>query len=209
MKNLVILGTIAVLLGGFVYYTLFTTPAYEIAQEANDSLSQLESEVEKVPPEPVVPEQGVGTLESLRLLGASAECTISYTPTGSSSAPVEGTYFVNKGMMRGDFLTDSPELGGQILSSMIMTDDQLYVWSEIAGKSYGFKTPKGTLSESENNVNTPIGMDTDVDYQCKSWKEVDGSIFIPPSDVLFNDMSALQRTGMEYGTIYEEGSGVQ
>lgn len=208
MKNLAILGTIAVLLAGFIYYTLFITPAHEIAQEASDSISQLDAEAEAKVSTPTVPEQGDDTLESIRLTGASAECTISYTPT-NGSAPVEGTYFVNEGKMRGDFLTTTPEMEGQILSSMIMTEDQLYVWSEIEGKSYGFKTPKGTLNESEDGVKTPIGLETKVDYQCKPWKEIDSSIFIPPSDVLFNDMSALQRTGMEYGTIYEEGSGLQ
>jgi hypothetical protein len=162
-----------------------------------------------VPPPPVVPEQGVGTLESLRLLGTAAECTINYVAE-DGSAPVEGTYFVSEGKMRGDFLITSPEMEEQILSSMIMTDDQLYVWSVIEGESYGFKAPKATLSESDTEVKTPIGLETNVDFKCKAWKEVDNSVFIPPNDVLFSDMSALQKAGMEYGTIYEtEGESLE
>ncbi|MEY3784345.1 MAG: hypothetical protein RLZZ230_667 [Candidatus Parcubacteria bacterium] len=208
MKYLAILGVAAFMLIGFVYYTLFITPAHDLSQEAGDSLAKLADDSKVVPPRPVVPEQGTGTLNSLRLLGANAECTIVYKPADGTSA-IEGTYFVSGGSMRGDFLIDMPEVSEKVLSSMILNGADVYVWSVISGQSYGVKMATADVSQTEGRSNTPVGLDVDVEYKCKPWAVVDGSVFVPPSNVLFKDAKELQKTGMEYGTVYEEGTGEQ
>lgn len=203
MKNVTILGVVALAIVGFVYFTLFSTPAHEMKGEAQDSMEEYTGQLseKKVVPEP---RQGIGTLESLRLGGEDMECTISYSNEEQQSS-VEGTYFVSGGSMRGDFLTEAPDLSGQILSSMIINDvEVLYVWSEIEGVSYGIKMNLGEAAGSEVEAHEPVALDAEVRYDCKPWENVDRTVFVPPSDILFQDMNELMRSGMEYGTVYEE-----
>lgn len=147
---------------------------------------------------------GTGTLESLRLLGDDVECTIAYV-LEDGEQPAEGTFFASEGKIRGDFLVPSPDLVGQNLSSMILDGQTMYTWTEIDGEAYGVKI---NLTDFVNNgVDTyePVSMDAEVSYECKPWLTVDDSVFVPPTDVLFQDMSLLLKSGMEYGTVYEEG----
>lgn len=203
MKNVVILSVATVAIIGFAYFALFSTPANELVNEVEDTMNELSSDpaVTSIVPEP---RKGSGTLESLRLLNEDLECTISYTSTEQQSK-VEGTYFVSGGSIRGDFLTESPDLSGQILSSMIIDNGLMYVWSEIEGKQYGVKVDLSATDQSDAEAHEPIPMDDEVTYDCKPWKSVDRTVFTPPATVLFQDISQLMRSGMEYGNLYEVG----
>jgi hypothetical protein len=106
--------------------------------------------------------------------------------------------------MRGDFLTPTPDLSGQVLSSMIINDSYFYVWTEIEGQSYGIKTDLSLPSDATLDAREPVPLDDIVMYNCKPWKNVDRTVFVPPSTVLFQDSNELMQGGMEYGTIYEE-----
>lgn len=203
MKNVLILAVAAVVIAGFAYFALFSTPANELAGEAEDTMDELSVETTPAPEVPE-PRQGKGTLDSLRLLNEDLECTVSYTNIEQQSK-VEGTYFVSDGSMRGDFLTESPDLTGQILSSMIIDDGLMYMWSEIEGEQYGFKMDLSKASTPEVASQEPVSLDTEVDYDCKVWTNVDRTVFTPPATVLFRDMSQLMQGGMEYGTVYEAG----
>jgi hypothetical protein len=200
MKYLGILAAVAVVLVGFIYYLLFATPIYKPADDVGVSVvpSATESEVTEVEPR-----QGVGTLSNLRLLGENLECTILYEDENTFST-VEGTYFVSDGDMRGDFLTEAPDLSGQVLSSIIVKDDMMYMWSEIEGELYGVKVDLALVEDDAVDTNEPVDLDADVEYDCKPWPQVDRTVFEPPSSVLFQDVSALLRGGMQYGTIYDE-----
>lgn len=183
---------------------LFAAPAYELTDKAAESAAQYEvSDTTTVTGE-VEPKQGFGTLAELRLLGENLECTVSFTDEENNTS-VEGTYFVSGNNMRGDFLTDAPDLSGQILTSMIIKDNISYVWSEIEGEMYGMKMDLSLAESTSADTNEPIDMDATVSYDCKPWPLVDGTVFEPPQTVLFQDMNALLRSGMEYGTIYNEG----
>ena len=148
---------------------------------------------------------GSGTLRELQQLGRDIECVITYT--ADSGTATEGTYFVSDGSIRGDFLTDAPDLQGQILSSLIMDERMIYVWSEIEGEQYGMKmlVPENEAAAVEPAAETPVSMDEPVTYDCKPWPNVDKTIFVPPSDVLFQDYSELMQAGMQEGVLYEEG----
>lgn len=202
MKNIVIIGVVAVVaLGGFAYFTFFTTPAYEFVTEAEDTADALsiESVADAVVPEP---KKGTGTLESLRLLNEDLECTIVVATEGQQST---GTYFVSEGSMRGDFLTDAPDMTGQMLSSMIIDGEMMYVWSEIEGGMYGVKMDLVQAANPEAAVREPVSRNTTVEYDCKPWINVDRTVFVPPATVLFQDMNQRMQGGMEYGTVYETG----
>ena len=169
----------------------------------NPVTETVSSQEEKPAPEPF---SGSGTLASLMNRGESLECTISYQVTNSPA--VEGTYFVNDGRIRGDFITTVPEMGGDVLSSLIMADGEMYSWSDIGGQQYGVKVVLSETSEAATTpqgVTPPVPNDATVVYDCRPWLIVDNSIFEPPSSVLFQDYSSVMGAGMEYGTIYNEG----
>lgn len=204
MKNVALVVVAVATIGGFLYFALFSTPANEIANEAENKADELS--IESAPTASTQESlEGKGTLEYLRLLNKDMECTISYTNPEQQST-VEGTYFVSEGSMRGDFLTASPDLSGQILSSMIINNNLMYVWSEIEGGQYGITIDTSKTQESSLQSHEPISMNVDVAYNCKSWKSVDRTVFVPPTTVIFRTMDELMRGGMEYGNIYEVGS---
>lgn len=203
MKYVGILGLLAVLLVGFGYYTLFATPANETADQIGSDREAFSVEAtDVVLEEKNEPKQGIGTLDELRLLGEDLECKIVYAPN-DGSASVEGTYFVSDGNMRGDFLTDLPDLSGQMLSSMIIDGTTMYMWSEIEGETYGAKMALSSL-DATANTNEPVSLDADVTYDCVVWENVDTTVFLPPSDTLFQDLDTAFGVGMEYGTIFQE-----
>lgn len=203
MKKIVLLGVIAVALVVFGYFALFSTPASKMAEEAkmvSDGLSVDAPAGTAAPAQ----RQGIGSLDYLRTLGEDLECTIAYKDEAEQSS-VNGTYFVSGAKMRGDFLTTSADMPDQILSSMIIDGETMYMWSEIEGGLYGVKTDLAAATTPATDGREPVPLDKDVDYDCKPWREVDGTVFVPPSEVIFQDMSKLMQGGMEYGTLYEDG----
>ncbi len=202
MKNIAILAVVAIALLTFGYITLFSTPAQKMADEAAEVAAELSLDSTSTT-SAAASRQGTGSLEMLRLLGEDLECTIIYTDSDQKTS-VEGTYFVSAGNMRGDFLTPTPDLSGQVLSSMIIDDTNFYVWTEIEGQSYGIKTDLSLPSDATLDAREPVPLDNAVAYDCKPWKNVDRTVFVPPSTVLFQDSNELMQGGMEYGTIYEE-----
>ncbi|MCA9362597.1 hypothetical protein KC906_04430, partial [Candidatus Kaiserbacteria bacterium] len=202
MKNVVILGVLAVLVVVVGYFMLFGTSEQAVTGETPDEQAQ---QVAPIPTEETTsPRLGSGTLEDLRLLGENMECTISYTDEAQGSI-VEGTYFVSEGSMRGDFLIDAPDYSGKVVSSMIVDDQMMYVWSDINGQLFAVKMDLSLIEDSTVETNEPVKLDEEVNYNCTPWVAVDRTVFMPPNDVVFQDMSALMRTGMEYGTMYEGG----
>jgi hypothetical protein len=147
---------------------------------------------------------GESTLSQLRALNENLECQITFQENidGEEST---GTYFVNDGRVRGDFLIDAPDLSAKILSSIIIDDRYLYAWSEIEGEKYGTKMEVSTLTTGDGvESGQAISLDTEVKYDCAPWLVVDNSIFAPPGDVLFQDLSMLMEAGMEEALLYEE-----
>ncbi len=201
MKYVAILGVLAVVVAGFAYYALFSTPANQTATEAAKTQAEL-SVVQADSAQSMEPKSGVGTLESIVLLKEDLECEINYTPE-TGGEPVEGTYFVSDGEVRGDFLIDSPDLTGKVLSSMIMTDTEMFVWTEFGEQVYGVKVELGTLGDAPLETNEPVAMDVPVGYECRPWPNVDRTVFEPPRNVIFQDLTQLMNAGMEYGTVYE------
>lgn len=94
--------------------------------------------------------------------------------------------------MRGDFIL--PEVATGSVSSIIMRDNTMYNWSIIEGVVHGVKYDLSTMataqsSEKAPEAKGPVPVDQPVNYECKPWLIVDGSIFEPPTDVLFRDVA--------------------
>ena len=200
MKVIISLVIVAVLVGAVALFGLVggnseqdvsgTTEAVEMADQAEESKLQTFL--------------GEGSLLDVQNFGVNVECRISYDDPELLN-PVIGTYFVSRGRIRGDFQMNVPELGGETVSSIIVSDDMFYSWSNINGESYGVKFAADTPNMDNSVVKEPVPSDARVSYDCTEWRTVDNSIFEPPSEVLFQDMSNLMNSGMEYGTIYEDG----
>ena len=143
---------------------------------------------------------GVGTLTELAAKGSDLECQVVYEQAGAEG-DVEGTFFTSKGNYRGDFMVPAAEFGGKILSSMIVGNNSMYVWSTINNDTFGFKTDVASAQSNKVDAKEPVPLDKPVKYSCVDWTEVDGSVFVPPADVTFQDLNAVINAGMEYGTL--------
>lgn len=143
---------------------------------------------------------GVGTLMELQTLGKSLECQIIFERADSEGA-IEGTYFTDKGALRGDFIVPAPEFGGTILSSMIVGGTSMYVWSTIDDDTFGFKSDITKRESEKVDSNEPVPLDAQIKYTCADWNSVDGSIFVPPANVRFQDLNTVLERGIEDGTI--------
>ncbi len=177
----------------------------EDKQEVEDIVKEDEVSEIEVKPTSVI---GEGSLSELLARNENLECSISYKQNVNNDDVVEGSYFTSNGKMRGDFLTK--DSGQEVLSSMIIRDGEFYSWSVIEGEKFGMKasvdqfTQVGDDESKPKADNGPVSLDDSVKYDCKPWNNVDGSVFEPPTDVLFRDYNAIINTGMEYGNIYEE-----
>jgi hypothetical protein len=202
MKYVGILGVGAILLVGFAYYTLIAGPTAPVAPErSSDDITFNEA----TPVDPLDQDReefaGAGTLANLVARNESLECQLTYIPNPLEDE-ITGSFFTADGKVRGDFLVSTPDLNGQMLSSVIFDGDTLYSWSEIDGELYGFKLETDSFVSNEENDTAPIPDNTEVQYDCLTWPAVDYTIFEPPTSVLFTDMTDFSGV-METGTIYE------
>jgi len=201
-----ILVGLAVLVAGFGYYLLFSNSDEGLQQ---DNLAKISEEAgdaglaEKING----PTQGVGTFANLQLLNQDLECDISYYRQYQGSV-IEGKYFVSEGKIRGDFLSDAPDLSSKIPSSIIIDDTTIYTWSKIDGKYYGVKSTVGADDDVVSNEGV-VSLNQGISYECKSWPAVNLEIFTPPSDVLFRDMNTMMNSDMEYGTVYKDEKSIE
>lgn len=211
--NIKLLGVIVVVLGiasGIFFWQLGRTSDQvgEVGRAPAVAVDTLSDE-----PSANDPISGRGAMATLLALGRDLECQITYegeAVTPDSEVGSEGTVFMSGGAVRGDFMVTAEAGAEPILSSMIIKDDTMYLWSVIEGESWGMKTSvSATASATSPQLETqePVGLNDAVAYDCKPWIGVDRSVFVPPSDVLFRDLSTIMEGGMEYGTTFE-ASGV-
>lgn len=130
-----------------------------------------------------------GTLQDLFARGTSMQCDFSYADEQGASA--EGTVYVSGDKMRGMF-TSSVD-GTAYTSSMIQDGTYSYVWSEDQKQGTKFKVDPAELEAAQEELKTqqesPDLQNMQVDYSCRPWTP-DSSMFTPPSDVEFIDMTA-------------------
>jgi len=205
MKNILLFSIVgAVVVGGIALFMIFSSDSEKNVKTDGAEIVQKE----KVAEETMLPLTGMDSLSAIMALGQNLECTITYNPQVDDESVIEGTYFTSRGRMRGDFVVES--MGSQLVSSVILDTEAMYSWSEIEGNKYGMKM---TLSELQNaqaddslpGANEAVPLDEVVSYDCKPWLVVDGSIFVPPNDIIFTNYGDMINMGMEFGNIYEGG----
>lgn len=205
MRNILLLSIGgAVVVGGVALFMLFGTEPVPSQTTENNEVAESEAEVETVS----APFSGTDTMQALLARGENLECTISYQVNGGTDITTEGSYFTSRGRMRGDFIVNSQ--GIEAVSSIILANDMMYSWTDVAGQRYGMKMSTAEFETAQTDETVPdaqeaVPMDAQVSYECKPWVAVDGSIFEPPTDIVFTEYSSAMNAGMEFGTVYEGG----
>jgi hypothetical protein len=193
-KSLIILGVILLVIAATATVAIFGRTKEKPMTKGVEEVS-----VEGVgAPEGQKPLSGIGTLKDLQSKNMDLECRIVYTRT-PAEGNIEGTLFVSKGNLRGDFMVPAPEFGGKILSSMIVGGQSLYVWSKIDKNTFGFKSDIAAQKTKQIDTKEPIKLDVLVNYSCYDWVTGDGSVFVPPADVSFKDLGTVVEEGGESG----------
>lgn len=140
---------------------------------------------------------------SLYTDGQALECAITYIPNPVESE-ITGTIFTFAGQLRGDFVVPSPDLTGQIVTSVIIDDTTIWQWTDIDGQVIGSQQPLTSDESVLQRLVAPIGLTQDVQYNCLTWPNIDRTVFNPPPTVLFTEATTVQP---ETGTIYLEEAG--
>lgn len=139
---------------------------------------------------PTVTENKTSSLLDLLNLGKNQQCTFKTTTSGSKT---EGTFYIAQGKMRGDLKTTVD--GKEQEMSMIRDGDMNYIWG--SSLTTGIKM-KLSLDEISSNKQTSQYINTSdkLNYDCKDWR-VDSSLFTPPVDIKFTDLSAMMEKTKE------------
>lgn len=122
--------------------------------------------------------------------GKTQQCT--FDSSDPASGGINGTVYLSGNKMRGDFKIATE--GSQVNQiSMIRNGDDNYIWGEGFPGGTGIKM---TLSMDEYTSDAESKKYFDptqkVEYKCDSWV-VDSSVFTPPSNVKFSDISEMMK----------------
>lgn len=143
----------------------------------------------------------MGTFKDLMKKGEAVKCEYEVTMEGFAQ---KNTLYISGEKMRMDGVTNM--MGqGEIINHMISVDGYNYMWNEDGTK----KGTKMKMEEDESIVseddfedvqdqNVQMGFDTAVEMDCDKWKE-DKGIFIPPSEIIFDDFSEMMKNFGNYG----------
>lgn len=190
MKNTIIIGVLLVVAAGS-WWALSSKSADDVVN--TEAVSPLEQAA--TADDVVAVESGKGSLLGLLALGKSQECSFVVRVDGMTQ---EGTAFYDGGNARVDTLVTGAGTPEPMASYMIMDKvaGTMYMW----GTAQGNQGIKLALTESVDTPDAPstdaspqsVTPDMAVDYTCKPWR-VDGSVFVPPADVEFMDMTDMQK----------------
>jgi len=144
----------------------------------------------------------MGTFRDLMKKGEAVKCEYQVTMEGFDQ---KNTLYISGEKMRMDGVTKMAGQG-QITNHMISVDGYNYIWNED-GTKRGTKMKmegEGIANEDDfENVqdqNMQVDFDTAVNMDCDKWNE-DKKLFVPPSDITFDDFSEMLKGFENYGQI--------
>ena len=178
-KNLIVVAAVVILFilgaGGIFLFSKNSSP---VSQTQNQQQTQEKASNPKNP---------VNTLVNLLTSGQSVMCTFEYS--GESKNTSSGTVYIANGNMKGEFdVTDKD--GKKSHMQMIRNGDSNYIWGdEVDG---GIKMTLATKDlESDTSTNQYFDFNNNnVNYDCSAWS-ADNSVFTPPTDIKFTDLSSM------------------
>lgn len=125
--------------------------------------------------------------------GGSFKCTFSYDMKIAEPAKASGIYYFSNGKMRLESTMTPPNQ----TSFMIMNgkDDYVYSWSDFQNTGTKFKQDVDLSEAYKSTFYKDISKDPNApvyDFDCSKWN-VDSSLFVPPSNIQFQDMADLMK----------------
>lgn len=199
MKRNIIIGALLILLV-IVIGVVMATKVTKDALTTDESVSTVDSTTITLESASSTDEtvKGKGSLLSLLAMGRSQECTFVVRTDGVVQ---EGTAFYDGGNARVDTLVKSA--GAKEVASYMIMDQKtntMYLWGSAQGdQGIKMQLPDASAQTKAETSGMPtaqseptVAPDTDVDYDCKPWR-VDGSVFVPPANIEFMDMSEMQK----------------
>ena len=141
------------------------------------------------------------TLRDLMKKGDAIKCEYSVAMEGFEQ---KNTLYISGEKMRMDGTTNIPGQK-QITNHMINAEGYSYFWNEDgSGKGTKMKIEESIANEEDfENVqdqSMQMDLDTMIDMDCDKWKE-DKNIFVPPSNISFDDFSEMMKNFQNYGQI--------
>ncbi len=185
LKNnrLIIVAAVVIvflLAGGAVYLKLSKTAVNPQNQTANAS------------PTPKPTQAGKSPMKSLiDLLSQNQSLHCTFNNTTANGGVYQGTIYVANGNMRGNFSTT--ENNKETFANVIRKENETYVWTN--NSKTGFKMTVSIQDLSNNTqANQYVNSSEKINYSCFPWT-VDNSMFIPPANIQFTDVTSLMPHG--------------
>lgn len=188
------MGLLAVV-GGAGFYVM-SMGSMEPQAVTESDVSKVANKDENTPADEPVAITGKDSILALEAMGKDLQCDF---VVGEGDSRSEGTGFFSKGNVRVDTVIKGKNPNSPDAAYMIMNkdDDAMYTWTVVAGTAQGVKmsikeiSAMGSSTAGKNPVTQnkeQVRPETPVNYNCKPWR-VDASVFVPPTEVTFMDMS--------------------
>jgi len=126
------------------------------------------------------------TLAGLIALGQNLRCTFSVT--GTNGDTTNGTFYVSKANVRGDFTIKTTD-GKQNQVSMIRIGDTNYIWGSALPSGIKMTLSLDKIRQSAQ-VSQYQAVTQKTNYSCLPWN-VDASLFTPPANIKFTDVTSM------------------
>lgn len=136
------------------------------------------------------------SLTSLLKSGKTQKCTFSSQDIGGGNT--QGTAYLTTDKMRTDLTITSSDKTSMVY--VIRNGDDNYIWGSEFPNSTGLKMTL-SIDEYESNSDSREYFDPTkkLDYDCSGWT-VDSSVFVPPSNIKFSDLSSMMQGMMKSET---------
>ena len=187
------IGLLLVVIGGGIWWVSTTTDGDGSLDSVPEDVASEESATEA--------RDGTTSLRDLMLRGESVECTFTIAEDDGTIGTGVG-YFSEEQARVDSELVDADGFSYEV--SYIFSDDRVYTWGTMLdGQQFAVSMlvddehELDVLAEEDDDM---LGIDDEIEYSCQPWR-VDTSVFVPPADIEFMDMtSMLQQQMMEIDT---------
>lgn len=171
------IALVIILGGGAAFLYSKNKPAQEVTTSTSTQAPESETASNSL----------IGLLKS----GKTQQCN--FTVDGEDSSTT-GVVYVNGDKMRSDITIS--EAGEESDMYMIRSGNDNYIWGTTFPSNTGIKMTMD-LEELANDsqANKYVNPSENVDYDCNGWTP-DSSVFIPPADVKFSDISTFLQGAM-------------
>lgn len=196
-KNVII---VVVLLLLIVAAAFFFMGRSDDAPATSESESMTADTVAQTTPAEQTGDRGVRSFIELIGLGQAMTCTYS-TDALDSPYPTNGTMHTDGTRVRVDSV--SVVENEEVQFSMIDDGTNTYTWGTNAEGTFAMKMPRVDITEQSQNEatqNEQFDYNQDVEYDCTPGG-IDSSKFVPPSDIEFMDLEAMQSGSMDAATM--------